>query len=64
MFARDSNARNSYPDFLIFLIWPLLLPIHLVKSRGIEGLVLFVGFVGVYVAPYFVQVFIWAKNAS
>jgi hypothetical protein len=64
MFARDPTARSSYPDFLIFLIWPLLLPIHLVKSRGIEGLVLFIGFVGMYVAPYFVQVFIWAKNAS
>jgi hypothetical protein len=64
MIVREPNSRASYPDFLIFLIWPLMLPIHLVRSRGVEGLVLFVGFVGMYVAPYFVQVFIWAKNAS
>ena len=64
MFAQDPNAQSNYPQFVIFLMWPLLLPIHLIKSRGIEGLVLFVGFVGTYVAPYFVQIFIWARHAS
>ncbi len=64
MFERDRSARANYSQLLIFLIWPLLLPIHLVKSRGIEGLVLFVGFLGTYIAPYFAQLVIWTRHAS
>src|SRR5690606_28466415 len=31
---------------LMFLAWPLVLPYHLLKARGVEGVFLFLGFVG------------------
>jgi hypothetical protein len=61
---RGSPATREYPNFIIFLIWPILLPYHLLKTRGVEGLLLFVGFVATYIAPYFVQLATWATHAS
>ncbi|MEX1033893.1 MAG: hypothetical protein WDZ30_11080 [Cellvibrionaceae bacterium] len=39
--------------FIMYLFWPLMLPYYLVKTRGLEGLVLFIGFVAIYLIPYF-----------
>jgi hypothetical protein len=51
---RGSEASRQYPHFVLFLFWPLLLPYQLFASRGMEGLVLFLGFAGTYLAPYVV----------
>jgi hypothetical protein len=64
MSEAEPAASSNYPHFVIFLFWPVLLPYHLLRSRGIEGLVLFVGFVATYIAPYFVQLVMWAEHAS
>ena len=62
---RGSETDRQYPHYVIFLFWPLLLPYHLIKSRGIEGFVLFVGFAAIYIAPWLVQIVMWtAKHAS
>jgi hypothetical protein len=41
-------------DFSIYflVLWPVALPIYLVKTRGIEGVVYFVGFFALYWAPF------------
>ena len=52
---RGSETSRQYPHFVLFLFWPLLLPWHLVATRGLEGLVLYLGFVALYAAPYVVE---------
>jgi hypothetical protein len=54
---------GEYPPFLIFLIWIVLLPYHLVRTRGVEGLMLSVSFFAAYLAPYFAQLVVWAKQS-
>ncbi|MGH8444009.1 MAG: hypothetical protein ACREVL_02025 [Solimonas sp.] len=38
--------------FLFLLFWPVALPWYLVRTRGMEGLVLFAGFFALYFAPF------------
>ena len=45
------QAPFEFGAFLYFA-WPIVLPYYLVKTRGIEGLVLFIGFVGMYAMPF------------
>ena len=52
---RGSATSRQYPHFVLFLVWPLLLPYQLIASRGIEGVVLFLGFLAIYMAPYAAQ---------
>ena len=39
-------------SWLVFLLWPVLLPHHLYRSRGTQGLVTFLGFVAIQLAPF------------
>lgn len=54
---RDASARRSAEAFdfafYVIILWPLVLPYYLAKTRGIEGVVSFFGFVTVYSAPFF-----------
>ena len=59
---QGSETDRQYPHYVIFLFWPLLLPYHLTRSRGIEGVVLFLGFVALYTAPGLVQFIAWASE--
>lgn len=60
----DAESKNQQKPFeysyFVFLLWPAVLPYHLIKSRGMEGLVLFFGFCLVYVLPDVVAVTMWA----
>ncbi len=54
--ARAIRPQSEYSYLLMFFFWPLVLPYHLVRSRGLEGLVLFVGFLTICLAPNLVQI--------
>ena len=38
--------------FYFLVLWPLTLPYYLVKTRGTEGVVYFLGFAAIYSAPF------------
>ena len=48
---KSFDAPFEFSAFVFFL-WPLVLPYYLFKTRGSEGLVLFAGFVALYLAPF------------
>jgi hypothetical protein len=57
-----TRSRGDYSYLLMFFFWPVVLLNHAVRSRGVEGLVLYLGFLGVYFAPYFVQMAVWVSR--
>ena|SRR5258706_16273663 len=57
--ARPSAGADEVPAFLMFILWPFLLPFQLIKSRGSEGAVLYLGFLGLNTAPLFVELLTW-----
>ncbi|MVF14957.1 hypothetical protein FT643_22785 [Ketobacter sp. MCCC 1A13808] len=36
----------------VYFAWPLVLPYYLYKTRGYEGLILFLGFAALYLTPF------------
>ena len=42
---------------IAFIAWPIVLPYHLVKTRGVEGLVQFLGFLALQFLPFFCGLF-------
>lgn len=48
---KEFDAPFDFGSFLYFA-WPVVLPYYLVKTRGSEGLVVFLGFVGLYLMPF------------
>lgn len=52
----DAGEKQIYRplDFpaYFFLAWPLALPYYLARTRGIEGLILFCGFVVLHFSPF------------
>ena len=36
----------------VYFAWPLILPYYLVKTRGYEGVLVFIGFLGLYLMPF------------
>jgi len=38
--------------FLIYVFWPVAFPWYLVKTRGVEGLLLFFGFISLWLSPW------------
>lgn len=55
--AEDSKrfgiSRHLGFGLLVLLLWPLVLLYYLPKTRGLEGLVNYIGFWGLYTAPFF-----------
>ena len=45
----------------MFLMWPLIVPYYLLKTRGARGLVLIVGFVGSYVVAFILSLLLIKK---
>jgi len=37
----------------IYVFWPVAFPWYLIKTRGIEGSILFLGFIALWLAPWF-----------
>lgn len=56
----DARARSEQKPFeysyFVFLLWPIVLPYHLIKNRGVDGLVMFIGFLAIHELPSFVAV--------
>lgn len=59
----DARLRSEQKPFeysyFVFLFWPVVLPYHLIKSRGLEGLVLFLGICLMYWLPDIVAITVW-----
>jgi hypothetical protein len=47
-------------SFYFLLVWPLALPYYLIKTRGVEGVVYFLGFAVLYFAPFVVGMLAYA----
>lgn len=64
----DAESRNQQKPFeysyFVFLLWPVVLPYHLIKTRRMEGLVLFFGFCLVYLLPDVVALSVWAYSGK
>ena len=60
--ARSDTAAppgKEYSTLLMFFFWPIVLAYHLIRSRGLEGLIMYVGFLAVYLAPNYAQLVTW-----
>jgi hypothetical protein len=59
----DHEKRPSQsaqvPAFLMFALWPLILPFQLIGSRKADGAVLYIGFLGLGAAPFFTELLMW-----
>jgi hypothetical protein len=47
----EFSAPFEFGAFLYFA-WPVVLPYYLTKTRGLEGIVLFLGFLALYFMPF------------
>ena len=45
------NAPFEFGAFVYFA-WPFILPYYLVKTRGHEGVLVFIGFLSLYLMPF------------
>jgi hypothetical protein len=63
-----SRATGEYSYLLMFFFWPVVLLYHLVHSRGFRGFMMYVGFLSMNLAPYFMQALIsagiWERLAA
>lgn len=52
----DSTMRGFHRPFefgyVLWLLWPVVFPWYLARTRGAEGLVLFTGFVAIWLGPW------------
>ncbi|MCU1264207.1 MAG: hypothetical protein JWM21_525 [Acidobacteria bacterium] len=50
---RDKGKRSLSCTFdigmFLYVAWPIIMPYHLLKSRGTKGLLIILGFIGAYV---------------
>jgi len=53
---RDAiDSKKQYPfeyGYLIYILWPILLPYHLISTRGADGAIQFLGLVMLYLLPF------------
>ena len=57
LWVKYDAQENHFPcpfefDFLVYLYWPVAFPWYLIKTRGIEGILLLSGFVALLFAPW------------
>ena len=57
---KDREQKPYEYSFFVFLFWPIVLPYHLIRSRGIEGLLMFLGFLAMHELPSVVATMTWA----
>jgi hypothetical protein len=62
--GNDAKSRDLYKpyeySYFVFLFWPFVLPYHLIKTRGTEGLLMFLGVLGLYFLPFISGLVAWA----
>jgi len=59
LWATNDAKERSYQrpfdfDFLVYIFWPVAFPWYLVMTRGLKGVLMFFGFLLIFVAPTFV----------
>ena len=57
LWAYYDADRNDFKKpfdfgFLVYVFWPVAFPWYLVKTRGVEGLLLFLGFISLWLSPW------------
>ncbi len=51
--ANDNDFKKPFDfDFLMYLFWPIAFPYYLFSTRGLEGIVLYFGFVSIWTGPW------------
>jgi|CEGE01.1.fsa_nt_gi hypothetical protein len=54
--AQDSKARNIHRPFdfgfIIYILWPISFPAYLIATRGVEGIITFLGFLAIWCGPW------------
>jgi CDP-diglyceride synthetase len=62
--SNDAKSRDLYKpyeySYFVFIFWPFVLPYHLVKTRGAEGLLMYLGVLGLYFLPFLSGLVAWA----
>lgn len=52
----DAEKSNFYKPhdfgFLMYIFWPIAMPYYLISTRGLEGVVVYVGFWGICLGPW------------
>ena len=56
---RAGAAGPGHSWLLMVFFWPVALAYHLVKTRGLEGFVLYMGFLAIYLAPNYIRWLTW-----
>jgi hypothetical protein len=57
LWANEDSKANEFEKpfefgFLIYMFWPVLLPWYLYSTRKTEGLILFLGILGLFFGPW------------
>lgn len=64
--SNDAKQKGLYEpyefSYFAFLFWPFVLPYHLVKTRGSEGFLMFLGALIIYVLPFLLGLVTWAYS--
>ena len=60
----DAISKDLYTPFeysyFVLIFWPFVLPYHLIKTRGTEGLLMFLGVLSLYFLPFICGLITWA----
>lgn len=52
--AEEKHLEEPFDfGFLVYLLLPVALPYHLIKTRGAKGMLATLGFLGLYLLPFF-----------
>ncbi|MCU7797911.1 MAG: hypothetical protein KZQ75_12340 [Candidatus Thiodiazotropha sp. (ex Myrtea spinifera)] len=53
---KDADKKGVYKPFdfgfLIYIFWPVAFPWYLTHTRGVEGALLFMGFISLWLGPW------------
>lgn len=54
--ANDEKIEDLYTSYeylyVALLLWPIFLPYYLIKTRGMDGVLMFAGILGIYLLPF------------
>jgi hypothetical protein len=60
----DTKSKDLYTPFeysyFVLVFWPFVLPYHLIKTRGTEGFLMFLGVLSLYFLPFISGLITWA----
>ncbi len=59
--AKNKDLYTPYEySYFVLIFWPFVLPYHLIKTRGTEGLLIFLGVLFLYFLPFISGLITWA----